>query len=383
MTLYKRLFLIFNIIVFLFLDVLSIYCLIVHNEDFGYSLDIPEHWKFLDDSDPAVWAFTDEGNKAVLQIFVFKGGTFNSSREIFQYIQSCLGADGDGEEFMYSDKDSTFATLEFYAGLYNSKGFSVFIRDSQFNYAILAYAGDNYFADYEDYLLSAIDSFSLSNASTCLPGPISYYKNPPVLNPVEKIEMVFNGETVQIQMDKEGGELTQGLIEREARILLDYQNDLEEAWKRYYRIIYRDNYIRLKSLAEAVNEYLFDESDSDREKSEKLLAWIQDFDYYRTGTVSDLTSPTVCAIMNAGDCDSRALLFVILLHYSNIDAVLLVSTQYSHSAAGVLVEGDGAVIEFQGLQYIYAEVTDKVGLGLVPQDMANPAGWLPVPLKSF
>ena len=113
-------------------------------------------------------------------------------------------------------------------------------------------------------------------------------------------------------------------------------------------------------------------------KKRRLI--VQNFEYYRTGTVSDLTSPIETAYNMSGDCDSRAILFIILLDYFGIDSVLLVSTEYSHSAAGVDIQGEGAKIRFNNKDYLFAELTSIVDLGLVDITMADPSGWITIPL---
>ncbi|MDY0111242.1 MAG: hypothetical protein RBT60_15045, partial [Candidatus Krumholzibacteria bacterium] len=61
------------------------------------------------------------------------------------------------------------------------------------------------------------------------------------------------------------------------------------------------------------------------------------------------------------------------------DAILLVSAEYSHAMAGVDVPGDGARYIHDGKGYLTAELTDRVGMGLVGANVADPAKWIPVP----
>ena len=55
----------------------------------------------------------------------------------------------------------------------------------------------------------------------------------------------MNGVTVRTELDMNELEATQMLIEREAAILVTYMdyNDFIQAWHRYYRIIYKDNFL--------------------------------------------------------------------------------------------------------------------------------------------
>jgi len=111
-----------------------------------------------------------------------------------------------------------------------------------------------------------------------------------------------------------------------------------------------------------------------------MLNFVQNFRFMRTGTTADLLSPLSAAARLAGDCDSRGLLYLILLHHIDIDSILLVSTRYSHSAVGIGIPGKGAKIKYDGRYYLYAEVTDNVAIGRVPRSMADPSGWIPIKL---
>ncbi len=194
--------------------------------------------------------------------------------------------------------------------------------------------------------------------------------------------VIINSRQGNIPYDQKEIAATQVLIEREARILASYEEKEKrvEAWQRYYRMIYRDNYHRLDKL------YLFLENifrTGVADLPRDLLAWVQGFSYSRTGTLADLQSPLSSALTRTGDCDSRALLYTMLLNRFKIDALLLVSSRYSHSLAGVNIPGQGARINFDDNSYLIAETTDQVDLGLIDRDMADPSGWIPVPLGDF
>ena len=108
-----------------------------------------------------------------------------------------------------------------------------------------------------------------------------------------------------------------------------------------------------------------------------MVFFIQNFKFTRT-TVTDITSPLDSLYSFTGDCDSRTLLLTIILHQIGIDAVLLVSTKYKHSAIGINLGGDGARIKYNNNSYLYTELTDVVDIGLVPKDTADLSAWIPM-----
>ncbi|MCF6336113.1 MAG: hypothetical protein L3J12_10260, partial [Spirochaetales bacterium] len=59
-----------------------------------------------------------------------------------------------------------------------------------------------------------------------------------------------------------------------------------------------------------------------------------------------------------------------------IDSILMVSSEYSHSLAGVAVEGPGAHFRYEGTDYLVAETTDNVSIGLIDRNMSDPSKWM-------
>ncbi len=353
---------------------------------FDYSLDLPDAWLPMDTADLSKIAFSDGSRTAVLQVLVFTADSFGDADGIFRYVRSSLKAEGDGAPFYYSGRGAVFTDLSFDTEQFTARGYFVFIdgdeeRGEEFDYALLSFTPVSLYKDRHDSLLSALDSFAVGEQGRRLPGPVSQFFYPFPGEEKSSVDLHVDRRRFSGRLDRGELDATQVLVEREARVLAGEQGDFIEAWRRYYKLVYRDNYERLVELAVLLKSvFNFGEIPA-RESVAGLLSWIQGFQYYRTGTISDLTSPMATAYTAAGDCDSRALLFVILLHHLGVDAILLVSTEYAHSAVGVDVDGPGARIAYGGKSYLFAEVTEEVDLGLVESSMADPAGWIPMPLK--
>jgi acyl CoA:acetate/3-ketoacid CoA transferase alpha subunit len=67
-----------------------------------------------------------------------------------------------------------------------------------------------------------------------------------------------------------------------------------------------------------------------------------------------------------------------LLEHLGVKTILMVSAVYSHSMVGVLVPGKGARYEYDGKEYLVAELTADVDIGMIDGTMADPKGWIPV-----
>ena len=349
----------------------------------GYSVDLPEKWKVMDDANPSIISFKNPSGTAIFQVFSFNPDAFSTSTDIFNHIKNRLNANGDSAKFNFSGSDSVFSFLSFNAGKYKVKGYFVFINGNKFDFALLSFSQLNSYEANHDFLLSILDSFSPDNEGKLLPGPVSQFYYTGMGKNQEAIKLIINKKIFETFTDKKEIEATQVLVEREARILSKYKNDPIKAWQRYYRMIYRDNYQRLKELA----DHLIKETKLDQKNStdivKTILLWIQKFKYTRTKTLSDLTPPLASLFTLSGDCDSRALLFVILLHHLKIDSILLVSSKYKHSAVGINIEGDGARLTHNGQSYLYTEVTEEVEIGLVPKKMADLSAWIPIQLGHY
>jgi hypothetical protein len=364
------------------------------NDDFGYYLDIPEGWQMMEASDLSHVAFSAPGGQAVFQVMSFPAERFETAADIASFVEQRFETRGEGTAFRFSGRESVFAELSFDSQSFSLHGYHVMVNGENADYIIQAFSIAERFAQYQDLLLSALDSVSLDDEGYLHPGPVSQYQYPfPAPNPrPERTEI--DGETITYTADPNEREATQNLIEREARILAQYAGQAAaaggrwsggtdawvEAWRRFYRMIHRDNFFRLSSLARSVEQHFENEGVGEQEVPAALLSWFQSFDYSRTGSLSDLLSPVTCFLERAGDCDSLGLAYVILLQHMGHDAILLISSEYGHALAGVDVPGAGARFEFDGTQYLLAEFTEEVDLGMIPRSMADPSKWIPVRL---
>jgi hypothetical protein len=106
------------------------------------------------------------------------------------------------------------------------------------------------------------------------------------------------------------------------------------------------------------------------------LSHIQSFSYERNLMGSDFVNLVSALTEGRGDCDSRALLWALILAQANIEAGIMVSREYSHAMGIADIEGQGARFPFEGKQYLVAETTTKVDLGLIAQNMSEIDKWM-------
>lgn len=353
----------------------------------GFLFDLPEGWEPVGEPDDQLISFAEESKSAFFQIYSFPATAFESSGEIYRYIQERLDAQGEAARFPYNGNPAIFADLRFNVSESPVRGYAVFLNGSDFDLVLLTFALNSEYATKHDALLSALDSFALNKEERTLPGPVSqfYYPLDRVADPARQAEfdLFINDTPHSLRIDSNQHEASQLVIEREARILALSSGEDIDSWERFYRIIYRDNYVRLKPVFELLedafgNGRAADGRAANGQIAQSILQWLQSWQYTRTGSLSDVLGPIEAVLTSKGDCDSKGLVYVILLHHFEIDAVMFVSSQYGHSICGVDVGGAGARINSEGKSFLVAETTEDVSIGLIAADMADPNAWVPV-----
>lgn len=347
-------------------------------EDWGCFVDLPQGWEPLEVTDDKA-TFADVGERAFFQIKVYPSDRFDGGEEMFREVGEMLQADGEGELFAYQGEESVFTDLLFAVGETFYQGFGLYIDGSDRDWVVLSFAEAELAHAYHFPLLSALDSFSLNVQALLSPGPVSRFYEASFEAPEEfSFTVPFNEETLEVEASEAALETSQVTVEREAGVLGIYTPEDTDAWQRFYRMVYRDNYRRLDSLYRSLILNGFSPRQEPRAAAEILLSWIQGFAYHRTGTPEDFSTPLEALYDNAGDCDSLGLLYVILLKHFGVDAILMVSDEYDHAMAAADVEGSGARFTWEEKEWVVAETTAPVALGLIAADVADPAGWLGV-----
>jgi hypothetical protein len=240
--------------------------------------------------------------------------------------------------------------------------------------------------------LSALDSIVPSEGERRFPGPIMEFSYPRGAQKKQRLA----GLPVESLIREHDAEAAQALVDRENQILRRYlfSPDWQEAWIRFYRIIYRDSWDRLADAAFRLERYWNSSIGENGEMTapalaagpggetrvfaERALAWVQSFAYERDLLGSDFVNLVSAAFEGRGDCDSRALLWAIVLNQANIPAAIMVSREHSHAMGLGDLDGPGARFEAGGTKWLVAETTDQVGIGLIGQNVSDVESWFGV-----
>ncbi|GHT97929.1 hypothetical protein FACS1894142_3540 [Spirochaetia bacterium] len=317
-------------------------------------------------------------------------------------IQKRLSSRGETSSFEYHHKAATLTELAFSLGREQYAGWGLCIELAQDEPAAgtvnrvgssapplllaLAYGPAGYTA-LQTLHFSALDSIIPTEADRLTPGPITEFGYPRGEKLLMPLAGLGNLSAAVYEFDAEAA---QSVVDREFEVLrrsvtnVRSKSQWQEAQTRFYRAIYRDSFSRIAEAAFTLERYWMVSAAAqtapdtlrDHTLATKALDWIQAFTYERDLEGSDFVNLVSAAFEGRGDCDSRSLLWAILLEQANIPAAIMVSSEYGHAMGLADMAGSGARFDMAGKKWLVAETTRDVDLGLIRQDVADPAKYL-------
>jgi hypothetical protein len=340
----------------------------------GFRIDLPEGYEYTDGNGRDRFSFeSPEG--ALFDIAVYSGRTL---KDLVDDTVQRLNNQGEVSYFEYNKKSAVLVELKF-SGL-EGWGLCVELENRENAAACplllaLSYgqAGNR---NLDILHMSALDSVAPSGAERRHPGPIMEFGYP--RGEPRKTALALLGMEAWIR--EHDAEAAQALVDREFAVLRRYlfAQNRQEAWIRFYRAIYRDSWDRLRDAAFQLERNWNVPSLENRDLAQKALSWVQSFRYERDLMGSDFVNLVSAATEGRGDCDSRALLWAIILAQADIPAAIMVSAGHSHAMGLADLPGAGARFEAGGTKWLVAETTAPVNIGLIGKDFSDTGSWLGV-----
>ncbi|MCL2067534.1 MAG: hypothetical protein FWG99_08725 [Treponema sp.] len=372
------LFLLFSILIPAFAEPL-------YSAQWGFSLDLPEGYYFAEGNN--VDRFSFRGPDETLFDIRIYNGTFQTMKDMVDDVNRRLGNRGDTVFFEYSSKLASLTELIF--GDTYGWALCVELEGAENSSVIPMLLALSYGQAGRDDLnllhMSALDSIAPSEAERRYPGPIMIYGFP--RGELQRTSLAAAGLGAMIR--ENDAEAAQVLIEREFAVLRRYLflENWQEAWTRYYRAIYRDSWDRIADAMFQLERHwnvniinsqgnIANNADAERMLAEKALAFVQGFEYERDFSGSDFTNLVTAVTEGRGDCDSRAMLWAMILAHADIRSAIMVSRNHNHAMGLADIAGTGARFEADGTRWLVAETTDRVDLGLIAQDVSDIESWL-------
>jgi transglutaminase-like putative cysteine protease len=92
--------------------------------------------------------------------------------------------------------------------------------------------------------------------------------------------------------------------------------------------------------------------------------------------------PAIVVSDKRGDCDSKALLALLILRHLGIDSVILSSDAHRHAMLGIALPTQGTTIEYGGRRYAFTEATAPGWpIGRMDPKLTRPNDWRVTPIR--
>ena len=350
----------------------------------GFRIDLPEDYDYIAGDGRDKFSFrTPEGAYFELAVYHPAGQTSYPSLEALAAdVNRRLNNRGETSVFDYRNRKAIILELDFSAPALNgpgapSSGWGLCMEleaQAAGTPMILALAfGGAGQGDLQILHLSALDSLAPREEDRLYPGPVTEFAYPRG----RRIRVSPAGTDFEVYIHEKDPEAAQSLVDREFEALRRQADSprWQQAWTRFYRAVHRDSYSRLSEIAAVLKIRWFRTGDA-AAFAARTLEWAQSFAYERNFLGSDFVNPVSAALEGRGDCDSRAMLWAIMLEQAGIPAAIMVSAHYGHAMGLADLAGAGARFEWAGRQWLVAETTAKTPLGRIGQNVSDPAYWL-------
>ncbi|MDR2133818.1 MAG: hypothetical protein LBP27_01830 [Treponema sp.] len=340
----------------------------------GFKIDLPEGYEYTNGNGRDRFSFeSPEG--AQFDLAVYSG---RSLKDLVDDTVKRLKNRGELSYFEYNGKNAALVELKFS----NLEGWALCVelenREKAANSPLLlalsyGQAGNR---NLDILHMSALDSVAPSGAERRYPGPVIEFGYP--RGEAKKTALALPGLEAWIR--EHDAEAAQALVDREFAVLRRslFAENWQEAWIRFYRAIYRDSWDRLRDAAFQLERNWNVPPVENRDLARKALEWVQGFRYERDLMGSDFVNLVSAVTEGRGDCDSRALLWAILLAQADVPAAIMVSREHSHAMGLADLPGAGARFEAGGTKWLVAETTAAVDIGLIGKDFSDTESWLGV-----
>jgi hypothetical protein len=374
------------------INILPLFAEPLNSPTWGFRIDLPPDYQYSGGDGKSHFSFTSPAGLS-FDLAVYQGN-YTSVEAMASDVGRRLGNKGENSSFEYRGKKAVMMQLDFTDNANkNSRktgwGLSIEMAKPETEgeasrspplLLALSYGpeGDQ---SLELLKLSVLDSLSPSTAESRYPGPVSDFSYPRG----EKVMKALAGTYLDAQFGENDAEAAQALVDREFAVLKRYaaSGQWQEAWIRFYRAIYRDSWERLIDASfqlERLWNVSSTEDDIDvqnRDFAGLALEWVQSFIYERDLMGSDFVNLVTAVQEGRGDCDSRAMLWSIIMAQGCIPAGIMVSRDYSHAMGLADLKGPGARFP-GGKSYMVAETTTHVSIGMIAQEQSDIAQWLAV-----
>ena len=156
-------------------------------------------------------------------------------------------------------------------------------------------------------------------------------------------------------------------------------------WQCVFDELVRDNGEDLAPLTELFRRKQQEKNLDSRQLTELVVSFVQNITYRlptEDTAAFGMLPPAIVVADGSGDCDSKALLAVVILRQLKVDAVVLLASGLGHAALGVALPVTGKKFPYQGKKYAFVEVTTPGwALGHLPPEYDVDKAWKVIPVE--
>ena len=383
----------------------------LYSPTWGFRLDLPEGYDLTGGDKKNSFSFKSELG-TILDIVVYTDK--DSVKALAEDMEKRLSNKGETHIFNYNNKETAILELNIGQGRDAMAGWVLCLEletqiapaarasvaggaNKKAYLAALAYGPAK--PELECFHLSVLDSIEGGVSDHHLPGAMTEFFYP---RGKWVTALLANSKEVAHFRENDAA-AAQSVVEREFEVMKFYLNSplWQEAWKRFYRAIFKDSFDRLEDAAflleRSWNNAVLGSSDNGEKLEEaqrlgarseeafyiasRALEWVQGFKYERDLQGSDFVNLVTAATEGRGDCDSRAMLWATIIAQNHTPSGIMVSREYSHAMGIADLEGQGARLPFKDdggkeLRWLVAETTTDVAIGLIEQNVSVIDNWL-------
>ena len=159
----------------------------------------------------------------------------------------------------------------------------------------------------------------------------------------------------------------------------------DKEWKCVFDTMAKDNADDIAPLTALFRRVQQERHLNALETTELVVSFVQNITYRlptEDTAAFGMLPPAIVVGDGSGDCDSKALLSVVMLRQLGVDAVMLLGTPLGHAALGVALPVSGKKFAHRGVKYAYVEVTAPGwAVGKLPPEYDVPLAWKVIPVN--